>query len=319
MRTYKHFDIDFKTKFKTFWFTLDESGSFIKIVERNKYNSYDLEFDLGGGCWLRRVVEEAVRLGKEGNFRRLFRGGNYHLVVDSSKNKAGCFLRVMKIQNGENKKVIIPVEYAFKGWEKFGECLQSFFSNINNKNGKTDKGKKEYVALKDCKRVVTVYRSNTRSSWGEIREKLESITKRESELLQIVADRAIFWVRQEQEIEALLFNSDQLSTYKTMVTKGRWRKEDHWQNLQISVRHSWIGIEGLPLMMWNFQVFAAIGEACGCLMELAEETVNKKYLGYAKMKVKGFDSGLMNPIVEIIWEGEKVCLDAFALRGPQGG
>ena len=70
MRIYKHFDIEFKTKYKIFIFTLDESGSFIKIVERNRSNSYVVEVDLGGGDWLRRVVEEVVRMGKEGNFRR---------------------------------------------------------------------------------------------------------------------------------------------------------------------------------------------------------------------------------------------------------
>ena len=109
---------DFKTKFKTFIFTLDESGSFIRIEERNKINSYDVEVDLGGD-WLSRTVEEAVRSGKDGTFRRIFRGRNYQLVVDSSKNKAGRFLTVLKIQNGATRKVIIPAEYEFKGWEKF--------------------------------------------------------------------------------------------------------------------------------------------------------------------------------------------------------
>ena len=52
MSIYKHFDIDFKTKHKIFIFTLDASGRFIKIVERNRINSYELEVDLGGGEWL---------------------------------------------------------------------------------------------------------------------------------------------------------------------------------------------------------------------------------------------------------------------------
>ena len=168
-------------------------------------------------------------------------------------------------------------------------------------------------------KAVTVYRSNTRMSWGEIRGKVESITKRGAEVLQIAADRAIFWVQKEQEIEGLLAKLNQLSTYKTTVTMGRWRKEDHWQNLQISARYSWIGIEGILLTMWNFQVFEAIREACGGLLEIAKETVNKTYLGFAKIKVKGFHSGLMNPIVEIMCEGEKVCLGAFAIIGPKWG
>ena len=56
---------------------------------------------------------------------------------------------------------------------------------------------------------------------------MESIIKRESEVLQIAADRAIFWVQDDKEFESLLSNPDQLSNFKTKVTMGRWRKEDH--------------------------------------------------------------------------------------------
>ena len=99
----------------------------------------------------------------------------------------------------------------------------------------------------------------------------------------------------------------------------RWRKEDHWENLQTGVRHSWIGIEGLPLQMWNFHVFKVIGEACGGFLEVAEETKNKSRLDYAKIKIKGFENGLMNLVIEILCEGEKVCLEVFLIRGPKGG
>ena len=104
MRIYKHFDLDFKTKHKIFSFTLDESGRFIIIVERNRVNKYAVEVDLGGGHWLCRIIDEALRVGKEGNFRRSFKGGNYQLVVDSSKNRARCFLKMMKIQNGDTRE-----------------------------------------------------------------------------------------------------------------------------------------------------------------------------------------------------------------------
>ena len=59
-------------------------------MERNRFNCFEVEVDLGGGDWLRRVVVEAIRLGQDGNFRRLFRCRNYQLIVDSSKNRVGC-------------------------------------------------------------------------------------------------------------------------------------------------------------------------------------------------------------------------------------
>ena len=66
--------------------------------------------------------------------------------------------------------------------------------------------------------------------------------------------------------------------------------------------------------MWNIHVFKVIGEAYGGFLEVAEETKNKTYLGYAKIKVKGFESGLINPVIEILCEGEKFCLGAFSIR-----
>ena len=68
MRFYKHFNLDFKTKHKIFIFMLDESGRFIRITERNRVNNYVVEVDLGGGEWICRTVDEALRVGKEGNF-----------------------------------------------------------------------------------------------------------------------------------------------------------------------------------------------------------------------------------------------------------
>ena len=100
---------------------------------------------------------------------------------------------------------------------------------------------------------------------------------------------------------------------------GRWRKEDHWHNLQIIVRHSLIGIEGIPLIMWNIHIFKVTRDACGVLLEVVEETMNKSFLGYAKLKVKGFGSGLMSLVIKILCEVENICLGAFSIRGPEGG
>ena len=69
--------------------------------------------------------------------------------------------------------------------------------------------------------------------------------------------------------------------------------------------------------MWNIHVFRVIGEACVGFLEVAEEMKDKTFLGYAKIKVKGFENGLMNLVIEIPCEGDKVCLGAFSIRGPK--
>ena len=73
----------------------------------------------------------------------------------------------------------------------------------------------------------------------------------------------------------------------------------HWNHTQIAVNYSWIGLEGIPLNLWNIHVFKIIGEVCGGLLEVAEETLNKSFLRFAKLKVKGPANGLMNPLMEL--------------------
>ena len=67
--------------------------------------------------------------------------------------------------------------------------------------------------------------------------------------------------------------------------------------------------------MWNIHVFKVIGEACGNFLEVAEETKNKSHMGFAKIKVKGFESRLMNPVIEMSCEGLRVYLVVFFIKG----
>ena len=175
-----------------------------------------------------------------------------------------------------------------------------------------------YEMIKDWRKAITIFCSNTSMSWKEISSKLEAIIKRKAEVNQVATDRAIFWCLEADELKGLLLQSEQLSSLKSQVRVVNWKKEDHWENLQIGVRYSWIGIEGLPLHMWNIHVFKVIGEACGGLLEVAEETMKRSFMGYVKIKIKGFESGLMNPVIEILC-GIKVYLGAFSIRGPKGG
>ncbi|PON89718.1 hypothetical protein TorRG33x02_145520 [Trema orientale] len=55
--------------------------------------------DLGGADWLRHTVRDVLFEGREGQFRRFYRGSNYQLILEYSRNRAGNFLKVIKIQN----------------------------------------------------------------------------------------------------------------------------------------------------------------------------------------------------------------------------
>ena len=91
----------------------------------------------------------------------------------------------------------------------------------------------------------------------------------------------------------------------------------HWDNLQIHVNQSWIGIEGLPINMWNIHVFKIIGKALGGLLDVAPETRTFRFLKFAKIKVRGLEGGFMDPVMEILCQGLHVSLGIFDIVKPR--
>lgn len=84
---------------------------------------------------------------------------------------------------------------------------------------------------------------------------------------------------------------------------------------QVEARYSWIGVEGLPLNLWNMETFKKLGDACGGLMEVALETMIQSFLLFAKIKVKGFAIGFIHPIAEIPCENEHIHVGLFSIEG----
>ena len=126
-------------------------------------------------------------------------------------------------------------------------------------------------------------------------------------------NRAIIWCEHEDEISDLLSNPLQFSGGKYQIKIERWNQFVHWDNIQIQVKQSWIGIEGLPINMWNIHVFKTIGKSLGGLLEVAPETKNFNFLRYAKIKVGGLEGGLMDPILEILCQGLRGCIGIFSI------
>ena len=127
-RVYKHFDRDFRTKHKVFLFRLGDSGGKIIITEKNRNKNFVIEVDLGGGEWLYRIAGEALKIGRIGTFIRKYRGSNYHLLAECSTNSAGWFLKVMKIQNGVIRTIVVPAEHGDRGWVLFEKCVKRVFT-----------------------------------------------------------------------------------------------------------------------------------------------------------------------------------------------
>ena len=319
----------FRTRCNSFSFRLNDYGSHVIIQESHLGRIFTLSLDVDGCIWISNQFSQSMDMRQDEDELRTFRKDNYRLSLIRGENKAGELLKLMKVENGKVNSLVIPKEKDGAGWSNFYVYIKGFFNSKKQKvtylgrsrdvSGSIKEDKVGYERIKDWKKAVTIFRSNTRMPWREISRKLEILIKWKAEVSQLATDRAIFWCFEEKELNGLLLKPEQLSSNNTYVKMKKWKKEDHWENLQIGVRYSWIGIEGLPLKMWNIHVFKVIGEACGGLLEVLGETLQKLYLGYVKLKIKGFETCMMNAVIEILCEGEKVYLGAFSIRGPERG
>ena len=124
---YKHFDKEFRTKFKVFSFSLLERGSVIRITEWRKTVNYSIKVDLGGADWIRDSVHSILKINQVDEFKRFYRTHNYRLILECERNRAGKFLKICKVQNGTLNYLFIPEEINCHGWKNFCYCLDSFF------------------------------------------------------------------------------------------------------------------------------------------------------------------------------------------------
>ena len=283
---YKHFEKEFKTKFKVFSFSMVDRGSVIKIVEWRKNVNYTVRLDLGGADWLRVSVHNILRLNPGEDFRQFYRTHNYRLILESARNTTGRFLKIWKVQNGTLNKLFIPEESNWIGWRNFCFCLDSFFATktlqpLNSKglveelqyqegskggekapkdasgeDGKTRSLGQKLKEIKsheqggsgleqqknDWKKALGVYRYSMNLSWGDIRRRIQAKLNRSVGVVTLATDRAILWCLDEEEISVLLSNPLQFSNGRNQVKMERWSMFVHWENLQIQVNQSWIGI-----------------------------------------------------------------------------
>lgn len=111
-----------------FIFRLQDSGSEIEIIKRNRVRSFSIQLDLGGAAWLDKVLEGAIVRGKENGFRRFYRGQRYRLIVECNRHKAGNFWKILKVENRVMRNIIVPGDNVLRGWKEFKGYLQSFFN-----------------------------------------------------------------------------------------------------------------------------------------------------------------------------------------------
>ena len=255
---YKHFEKEFRTKFKLFSFSLVGRGSVVRIIERRKTETFSINLDLGGAAWLSDAIKSILQQNKGEEFKRLFRAHDYRVILESSRNSAGRFMKICKIQYGTLSSLFIPEETNCQGWKKFYSSLDSFFATKKvqrkerleiTEDKQQHEGRMEYKQrrkeevedqqIRDWRKAMVIYRNTIHISWGELRKRVEVSLRRKVEVTPLAVDRAIIWCQNEEEISSLLSNPLQFSNGKNHVKLERWNQFAHWDNLQIHVNLDW--------------------------------------------------------------------------------
>ena len=143
---YKHFEKEFRTKYKVFSFSLVDRGSVVRIIEWRKTVSSSIKLDFGGIAWLREAITSILRQNPAVEFKRFYRTHNYRVILESSRNNAGRFMKICKIQNGTLNYLFIPEEINCQGWKNFCCYLDSFFVTkyVQKKDGLRFSEKKQF-------------------------------------------------------------------------------------------------------------------------------------------------------------------------------
>ena len=187
--------------------------------------------------------------------------------------------------------MIIPAEYAFEGWEKFGECLKSFFWMKFTNRGNVIKAERrkpnlDFVKQKgreqqrsnihqtgginsltrDPSLAVVILKNTNQTSWKVISEQMHRKIGRTVVVVPFADDKVVIWCANEGEVMFLMEKDDLYKGRNFLAKIKRWNMYMHWEYIQTEAKNNWIGIEGLPLNLRNMDTFRSIGEACGGLL-----------------------------------------------------
>lgn len=134
------------------------------------------------------------------------------------------------------------------------------------------------------------------------------------EISPLAADRAIVWCNNVDQQKALVRLDDCFLPAAPRVSFRSWSPEAQLHNSKVECCHGWIGVEGLPLNMWNINAFKVLGRMCGGLLDVDITTAEKTLLVHARLKLKGFEGGFIPENLSVLCWGKETKLKFFALN-----
>lgn len=136
----------------------------------------------------------------------------------------------------------------------------------------------------------------------------------QQEIIPFSVDKAVVWTDCEEEKRRLEEIGVRTIPGVGKVRIERWSPNSQFKNTKIEYRQSWIGVEGLPLNLWNENIFRLIGRKCRGLLDIARSTSQMTCLSHAQLKMQGNEGGFIQETLELSCWGKRIQVKLFSLN-----
>ncbi|XP_062073106.1 uncharacterized protein LOC133777487 isoform X2 [Humulus lupulus] len=321
--------------------TLPNVGEAVRLCERTRLSGFEIRLSLEGARWLvdeiRRLsdLKDAIRRG----FRSVFRDNNQRVTIECFRNIRGVFLKVSTFTHSAVRCVIIPDEGWDSCWRELNNCLmgsvgrQAGFiqKELHQTVSLSKKSWASVVAGKEEKEIddklsnrashfflgkkghaVLVFRSKSQHQWGKIFDGFQEVLGVKVDSTFVSDDRMIIWCPLEG-LQQELLRRREITIADMQVFFQPWNWNNQVANMKVSCFQNWIGIEGIPLNIWNTHVFKVIGTLCGGLMAVDKGSLEMRDISFARLRMFGDSNGFIPGSISLPYEGSNIVLKLFNL------
>lgn len=123
--------------------------------------------------------------------------------------------------------------------------------------------------------------------------------KRRVELFPSLANKAAWWpVNKSEHLYFLKLKRGFFEKRVTLVFK-QWVHEINQTEMVYECCNSWIRIFNLHWNLWSPEIFKIIGEQCGDLLDIIEDTIHFRDLRTTKIRARGSEGGFIKSGMQI--------------------
>lgn len=160
---------------------------------------------------------------------------------------------------------------------------------------------------------ITKVRANI--SWDKVGTVLGNSIKRRIVVFPFLANKAVWWPSNKSEFSYFIKLKRDFFDSRVMLLFEEWSPDIYKSEKVQECCNSWIRIFDLPWILWTAESFKIIGERCGGLLEISEDSSHFRDLRAAKFKVRGIEGGFIKSEMNIQIEAEnfqiKIEVDSF--------